>query len=202
MVIPSGNFYLSYHDHVGRRYYLNSDLKFTEYSDQGCLFYFLKSDNTEIVNNDIISIHSGSLTLVIDDTNTPKLVDRNLTRAYPYNSFLINTGPEGTGSNSEIKIGNSFLLIYDMEKQMSLRFYHDIINEPSLIVDSYHNAMIIGIDFFKLELMTGNNGALALTNQEQNISPVGDEIDYKIILALILILILLLVVFALSLYHF
>lgn len=197
MGIPNGNFYLSYRDHLGRKYYLTSELRFVDSLDQASLFYFLKSDNSEIVNNDIISIHSGSLTLVVDESGTPKLVDRNLTKLYKHISFLINTTQE---NYDVINVGDSFLLIYDFQQQMCLRFYHDIINEPVLISDSYHNAMVIGVNFFKLEITSVNTNLLLLPEVNQVTNP--QEIDYKIILSLILILVLLIVIFALSLRHF
>jgi hypothetical protein len=124
-----GNILIKHNDKWRGDYYLQDNLTFGVNRSQAARFYLLKSGDTTILNGDRISLHSGNRTLVISDSNTIRLVDRNL----PYrglNSFIITNGTDNT---DPVTYENIVFLISDSQTKTALKYdwRMDLISNPS-----------------------------------------------------------------------
>lgn len=73
----SGNLLIKHIDRWRGDYYLKDDLTFSPNRSEAARFYLLKSGDTTILNGDRVSINSGNRTLVLDEQNNCRLIDRD-----------------------------------------------------------------------------------------------------------------------------
>lgn len=126
-----GNILIKHNDKWRGDYYLQDNLTFGVNRSQAARFYLLKPGDTTILNGDRISVHSGNRTLIINDSNTIRLVDRNLLYS-GLNSFIITNGTENT---DPVTYENIIFLISDTQTKTALKYdwRMDLIKDPSTL---------------------------------------------------------------------
>ena len=126
--------FIKHNDKWRGDYYLTDDLTFTVDKSQAACFYLLKLGDTTIINGDRISINSGNRTLIIDDSNIIKLIDRQLLNR-EINSFIIINESDTT---EPITYESSIFLISDINKKMALSYEWgmDLINVPRELIST------------------------------------------------------------------
>lgn len=72
-----GTIFIKHYDRWRGDLYLKDNLTFISNKDQAGRFYILKQGDTTILNGDRISINIGNRTLIIDNNNIPRLIDRD-----------------------------------------------------------------------------------------------------------------------------
>lgn len=79
MALPyeSGNLLIKHNDKWRGDYYLKHDLTFSPNRSEAAHFYLLKPGDTTILNGDRVSINSGNRTLILDEANNCRLIDRD-----------------------------------------------------------------------------------------------------------------------------
>jgi len=115
--------------------YLKDNLTFTNNRFEASKFYLLKSGNTNILNNDRISVNYGNKTLLINPTdlsnkgvsppclinnNTLRFVDRNNIN-YSVSTFVITSGSD---SILPIQYDTPIFLLTDKYNNIALKYSH------------------------------------------------------------------------------
>lgn len=188
LAYDSGNLLIKHNDKWRGDYYLKDDLSFTTDRNLAARFYILKPGDTTILNGDRVSINSGNRTLIIDDSNQLKLIDRTQHHR-ELNSFIITNG---TDSTDPITYDGSIFFISDRTKKMALRYVWgmDLINStkksnlvessdeyvipdlipdaadykprdhPNLMNENYGNTCEANINSFQFRLERGSNSVI------------------------------------------
>jgi hypothetical protein len=99
--------------------YLKDNLTFTNNRFDASKFYLLKSGNTNILNNDRISVNYGNKTLLINN-NTLRFVDRNNIN-YSVSTFVITSGSD---SILPIQYDTPIFLLTDKYNNIALKYSH------------------------------------------------------------------------------
>lgn len=113
-----GNILIKHNDKWRGDYYLKDDLTFSLNKLHAGRFYLLKPGDTTILNGDRVSIHLGNRTLIMDNLNILKLVDREQVQR-ELNSFIITNGTENT---DPISYESPIFFISDKSRKTALRY--------------------------------------------------------------------------------
>lgn len=134
LTYDSWNIFIKHNDKWRGDYYLTDQLRFTTDKALAARFYLLKSGNTTIINGDRITINLGNRTLVIDDTNNIKLIDRDHHHR-EINSFVITNGSENT---EPISHNTNIFFISDKSVKTALKYEWgmDLIDTTTVIQDA------------------------------------------------------------------
>lgn len=221
LAYDSGNLLIKHNDKWRGDYYLKEDLSFTTDKSLAARFYLLKSGDTPILNGDRISINSGNRTLVIDNENHIRLLDRDQ-QSREINTFIITNG---TDTTDPITYDGGIFFISDKTQKQALKYVwgmelignspdavvsdasnykpHD---HPSLVNENYGTACEAYINAFQFQLeragvpiMTMQDTKTEATPSNKLISQTGNFLDrYKGAILLLLLMVVLILCIAVS----
>lgn len=202
-----GNILIRHNDKWRGNYYLKDDFTFTTNRNSAGRFYILKPGDTTIINGDRIGIHTGNRTLVIDDNNIVRLVDRdNIIREL--HSFIVTNGTDNT---DPITYESSIFVITDKDQKTALRYTRGINfirnnngtddfkphEHPNLVNGNYGGTSETHIDPFQFYLeradgpITNLNTATTYVSKSSN-KTVSDHLeDYRGAIMIVLLMIIL-----------
>ena len=113
-----GNMFIKHIDKWRGDYYLKSDLTFTVDKSQAIRVYLLKSGDTTIINGDRVSLNSGNKSIIVDESDTIKLIDRDQSHRGVKNFLVIN----GTENTDPITYETPVFLVTDKARKTALKY--------------------------------------------------------------------------------
>jgi len=113
-----GNIFIKHNDKWRGDYYLNESLNFTPNKSQAARFYILKPGDTTILNGDHISIHMQNRTIIVDNSDTLRLLDREYVDRHT-SSFIITNA---TDSTDPITYESPIFFITDKNRKMAFKY--------------------------------------------------------------------------------
>jgi hypothetical protein len=116
-----GNIYICAIDTWKNKYYLTSELKFTQNIKEAAKFYFLKSSDDSFKNRDIISFNIGNKVLCIDEENNVKMIPREKIK----NEMKSFTVTDGTDIEENLSYNHPYFLISDNNNKKVLQCKFD-----------------------------------------------------------------------------